>query len=410
MKISLPLSLISAAILSSGIAQAQQDKFAYAVTDVNKDGASWSFLRKLDLSTGAFSDVLLNGNDATQMAFDASSKKQMTVPLKDDRYGTAANAAFGTGVAAIAYDKKNKRIYYTPMLLDQLRYIDLKTMKVFFVNGGGLTGLKIKVTDQSNIVTRMAIASDGFGYALTNDGNHLVRFSTGKNAQSIDMGALVDDPANKDVSVHNSCTSYGGDMIADDDGNLYVFSARNQVFRVNIQSKVATHLGAVNGLPTAFTINGAAVDDNNQILFSSAVDNSSLYTLNYQTMTASPSKSGPWRSSDLANSNLLATRNALPSVRDLRNPDEIADGRIQLFPNPVTNKQFTVQFGLSEGNYTVQVLDIAGRQAAQSFINIRGKGQTENIQLPQSAKTGVYLVKVVDKNNAVMFSKKVVVQ
>ena len=75
---------------------------------------------------------------------------------------------------------------------------------------------------------------------------------------------MVDDQANKGVSIHNSCSSYGGDMIADDNGNLYVFSARNHVFKINIESKVATHLGIISGLPTGFTVNGAAVTDEQQ--------------------------------------------------------------------------------------------------------------------------------------------------
>ena len=240
----LPFLLIS--VFSAFVAKSQ-DRFAYAITDVNKEGANWSFLRKVDLRTGAFSEVVLNGNDASTLAYDDATKKQLLEPLKDARFGTTANAAFGTGVAAIALDKRNNRLYYTPMFIDQLRYIDLKTMKVYFVTGSEFTGIKTKATDQSNIVTRMAIGDDGKGYALTNDANHLLQFTTGKKISVIDMGALVDDPGNKTVSIHNSCNSFGGDMIADDDGNLYLFSNRTNVFKINIGTKVATHLGTVSG-------------------------------------------------------------------------------------------------------------------------------------------------------------------
>ena len=78
------------------------------------------------------------------------------------------------------YDKKNNRLYYTPMFIDQLRYIDLKTMKVFYVADRAFTGKPQKSSDQGNIVTRMVIASDGNGYAMTNDGTQLIQFSTGK--------------------------------------------------------------------------------------------------------------------------------------------------------------------------------------------------------------------------------------
>ena len=54
------------------------------------------------------------------------------------RYGNILQAPFATGVAAAAYDKKHNRLYFTPMFVDQLRYIDLKTMKVYYVTGSAI--------------------------------------------------------------------------------------------------------------------------------------------------------------------------------------------------------------------------------------------------------------------------------
>ena len=130
----------------------------------------------------------------------------------------------------------------------------------------------------------MAIGSDGNGYSLSNDGAHLIQFTTDKNLSINDLGGVVDDQSNKTISVHNSCTSYGGDMIADDDGNLYVFSARNHVFKINIETKVATHLGTITGLPAKFTVNGAAVTANNQIIVASAVEESAYYLVDPETL------------------------------------------------------------------------------------------------------------------------------
>jgi hypothetical protein len=406
-------SLILGTLFIANLVQSQSDRFAYAVTDINKEGANWSFLRKLDLQTGAFSDVLLSGNDVTQLAYDAATKKQFTAPLQDARFGNLINAAFGTGVAALAYDKKHSRLYYTPMLIDQLRYIDLKTMNVYFVAGNDFTGMKQKSADQSNIITRMVIGDDGNGYALTNDGTHLIQFTTGKNLTVTDLGTVVDAAENKTVSVHNSCSSFGGDMIADNDGNLFVFSARNHVFKINIETKVATHLGTVSGLPANFTINGAAVNDNNQILITSAVDATDLYTVDASTLVATAMKSGtPWHTSDLANSNILQTRK--PTVT----PDLIAskvapvNDQIQLYPNPVTTNQFNIQFSKADaGNYTIQVTDARGQQVAQKVITISGKGQAiTNVSLPPASTKGIYIVKVNDPNSKTVFSNKIVVQ
>lgn len=409
MRKSLLLTLLSSILFHA--VYSQTDRFAYVVTDVSKEGINWSTLRRIDLQTNSFSDVLLNGNDAKPLAFDAASKKQLSAPLTDPRYGTLANAAFGTGVAAIAFDKKNNRLYYTPMFIDQLRYIDLKTMKVYFVSGSDNPALKVKASDQSNIITRMALASDGNGYALTNDGTHLLQFTTGKKIKTIDLGTLVDAPSNNGISIHNSCTSFGGDMIADDDNNLYVFSARNHVFRVNIETKVATHLGVVAGLPDGFTINGAAVTTDNRILVVSATNNSGVYTVDNKSWSASAAQADiPWRSSDLANSNLLLTRKPTPPAQLISSLNEAPDKRIQIYPNPVTDNKFLVQFNQPEGNYTILITDVLGRQAVKSVATVSGKGQTASIQLPASTKKGVYLVKVVDQDSKTIFSQKILVQ
>lgn len=403
--------LLLGTIFTANLVLGQSDRFAFAITDVNKDGANWSFLRKVDLQTGTFSEVMLNGTDVNRLAYDAVTKKQLA-PVQDARFGNLVNAAFGTGVAALAYDKKHDRLYYTPMFIDQLRYIDLKSMQVFFVAGNDFTGMKQKAADQSNIITRMVIADDGNGYALTNDGNHLVRFSTGKKQEPVDLGALVDATENKTVSVHNSCSSFGGDMIADNDGNLFVFSARNHVFQVNIETKVATHVGTVSGLPANYTINGAAVDNNNQVLITSAVDATTLYTVDFRTWAATAVKSAPWRTADLANSNILQTRKPVSAPELIASDVAPLNDKIQLYPNPVTTNRFNIQFSQAEaGSYTIQVTDAKGLLVTQRTVTAGGKGRSiASIDLPSSSTKGIYIVKVNDANSKTVLSNKIVVQ
>jgi len=409
-------SLLPVTILLTTLINAQQaDRFAYAVTDVQQQGASWNYLRKVNLQTGEYGAVLLSGNDVTLQAYDAATRKPLSKPLEDARYGNYVNAAFATGVAAVAYDKRNNRLYYTPMLFDQLRYIDLKTMKVYFVTDQVFTGKAQKSSNQGDIVTRMVITADGNGYAMTNDGTQLIQFTTGKKTQITDLGALVDDPANKGMSIHNSCSSFGGDMIADDDGNLYVFSARNHVFRVNIESRVATHLGVISGLPNGFTVNGAVISDKNEILVASAVQSGSWFVVDARSWAATPYElSGTsWQSSDLGNSNVLVTKQG-PTAPDLVSrtvPVNTGDGKINVYPNPVTGNLFTIQFTEQEaGAYTVNVTDVTGRQVLQQVVNINAGVQTQTIRLADGNAKGVYLVKVTDATSKSIFSAKLVVQ
>ena len=414
----LSVASILLSVFTTSLVNAQADRFAYAVTDVEQAGGNWSFLRKLDLNTSEYSKVLLTGNDVSLVTYDAASRKQFATPYSDAKFGNTANAPFATGVAAMAYDRKNNRLWYTPMFIDQLRYIDLKTMKIFFVTSEGFTGMTEKSADQANIVTRMVIASDGNGYALTNDAQHLIQFTTGKHTKITDLGMLVDDPANKGTSIHNSCSSFGGDVIADDNGKLYVFSARNHVFKVDLETKVATHLGMVTGLPANYTINGAAVNDNNKILVASATITSSWFNVDLKTLVATSNEGAGtvWRSSDLANSNLLTTKGTTtpPPATDVIGrtiPVIMGSGKVQVYPNPVTNNQFTLQFNqLETGSYSLMVTDVMGRQVIQQSINVSGDNQTQTIRLDPASAKGIYLVKILDAGNKEVFTKKVVVQ
>ena len=410
------VSLITGALLVTTLSFGQQaDRFAYAVTDMQGQPAGWNFLRKLDLRSGEFSQVLLSGNDMNIMAYDGSSKKQLT-PQNDARYGQLANAAFGTGVAALAFDRRNNRLYYTPMFVDQLRYIDLKTMKVFYYSDLAFTGKPEKSSDQGNIVTRMVIASDGNGYAMTNDATQLIQFSTGKKLAIKDLGAIVDAPSNNTISIHNSCSSYGGDMIADDNGSIYVFSARNNVFKINLETKVATYMGVISGLPNGFTVNGAAVNDDNRVLVASAMQAGTYFTVDMKSFAATPyTVAGSiWQSSDLANSNLLVSGNRPKATETelMKNkPLNLDETKINIYPNPITENQFVVQFGqLEPGNYTIQVTDAMGRQVIQQAVTLSGANQSQMIKLSSSSAKGVYLVKVLSDGSKAVFSTKLVVQ
>ena len=400
MRKSLPsLSLLLGAILLTNFAQSQSDRFAYAITDVQKEGVNWSYLRKLDLRNGQFTDVILNGTDAKQVAFDAVTKKELSGFATEVNRGFNMQPAFSSGVAAMAFDRRNNRLWYTPMFIDQLRYIDLRTMKVYYVTGQDFTGMAKKSADQGNIITRMTIGDDGNGYAMTNDGAHLIRFSTGKKINVVDLGMLADAPESKGVSVHSSCSSFGGDMIADNDGNLYVFSARNYVFKVNIETRVATYLTTDNKIML-----GSAVDANNYYLVNPNDWNATAYPL-----------TGGWRSSDLANSNLLntskPTKPAIETVSRVTPVEDLQTNLVQVYPNPVVNNQFVIQFNrLEVGEYTIQVTDVMGRQILQRIVNVGSEDQVETVRLNPASAKGFYLVNVLDKNSKAVFSKKLIVQ
>ena len=407
-------ALLLGTLSFSSFIYAQNDRFAFAITDLQSTGTGWNALRKLDLKSGEFTTVLLNGSDAAVPAYDMTTRKAWKA-IPGLQFGDIMQIPFSTGVAAMAYDKKNNRLYFTPMFIDQLRYVDLKTMKVFYVTDQPFTKLGSMHNDEGKVITRMVINPDGTGYAVSNDANTFIRFTTGKKLEITQLGSLVDDPSNGGVSIHNRCSSWGGDMIADDEGKLYILSARNSVYKIDVETKAAKLLGYIKGLPQDFTTNGAVVTTEGKVLVSSAVNGNAYFLVDPKDWSATQyeSKAGIFKSSDLANSNYLQTRPKNTTQSEIvtrKVQDNIGAGKIQIYPNPANN-QFTLQFGkIPTGNYNVEMTNVTGQIVIQRGINIQSEDQVEVINIKSSMARGVYLVKVSSSNKESVLSQKLVVQ
>ena len=95
-------------------------------------------------------------------------------------------------------------------IFSTISYLDLNKPEANFTTiKTNVIAKPVNETFQSeeNQITRMVIAADGYGYALTNDANHLIRFSTGRKTAVEDLGTVIDAAANKGISVHNKCTA-----------------------------------------------------------------------------------------------------------------------------------------------------------------------------------------------------------
>lgn len=377
-----------------------QSYTTYAVTDSMRNGVKWNVLRTLDLRTGSYSNVLvplLSGNE---------------LPLPPGAPGIVPNNA----VAAIGHDRENKRLFYTPMFTDKLYYIDLRTMNRVLISNR-FTGLLPKAPDQSNIITRMVIADNNKGYALTNDGKHLIRFRTSGNNPSVtDLGSLVDAPGNNEMSVHNLCASFGGDLIADDDDNLYLFTSRNHVFKIDTRTRIARYIGTVSNLPANFTTSGAVVDKSEEkVVLVSAVDSSDLYSVSMRTLAAKRfDASKPYHPSDLANAFILETKRGHGHYDyDSRFvfDEQQSNDNIRVYPNPVTNKQFRIDFSdLIAGSYAISVVDVDGKSILSKMVAINGKLNTIAVDLPAAISSGIYVVRITGVDSKQAYSGKIFVQ
>jgi hypothetical protein len=368
-----------------------------------------------------------NNNSNNNVNINTDVRIKRTVVVMGQKIQT--DKPFSTNSAAMAYDKKHERLYYTPMGINQLRYIDLKSNKIYYFEDEPFGTVK-GMGDQSNQITRMVIASDGNGYALTNDGNHLIRFTTGKKPTITDLGSLSDDAKNGNISVHNA-GGFGGDMIADASENLYLVTANRNVFKFPIESKVATHMGTIKGLPRGFSTNGAMVEEGSKVIVASSESTVGYYRFDLTTMQAEQvsSEGNVFNASDLANGNLAFAKKKKEKKEEeqvvteepkqtitqeetarTRKPEVFNENSISVYPNPVTNGAVKVSFNdLPAGKYQVQLLDLSGKLISAQEVNINNKMQVENFNLPDVAK-GSYLIKVVSEPNKVSVTNKLVVQ
>jgi len=398
-KIILPLVIVSAMI--GGNAYAQSNR-AFSVTSEAKGSVNWLNVQEINLTSGSTIKSVYSPSATTSVKFDGSAAALRTV--------NPNSIATESGVAAAAYDAKNNRLYYTLMHGTDLRYFDLNSTetKVVINNDNNFsTGVKV---DESNVITRMTFAADGFGYALTNDGNQLIRFSTGAQPEITKLGSLIDSKNNKDISVHVQCTSWGGDLVGDIYGNLYLFTMRNNVFKININTREAEFIGTIKNLPADFTTNGAAADEDGNVIVASAINNDSYYKVNLSTFQAvALSNKGEvalTSTSDLASGNLIyQSKGTTVSA-----PVVATNNSIEIFPNPVVNRTYNVQFGkLPVGNYTIEISDMNGRKISSKTVAING-AQSLKMSLPSSTNTGLYMVRVYNTTGNAVYTNKLAVE
>ena len=395
----------------------QTDRTAYAITGGQKGQFNWTEVKLIDLNTGAVLRSIYENGKSTQV-FSARTGK----PISTETNVAGAenkNLPFSTYSAACAYDKKHNRLYYTPMGINQLRYIDLngRDPRIFYFDTETF-GLVSGLQDEANHVTRMVMGADGNGYALSNDANHLLQFTTGKKPVISDLGNLVDGQNNGAVSVHNKCSSWGGDLIADAFGKLYLISARQAVFAIDLRNRVADFKGYITGLPANYTTNGAVVDGDGNIVVSSANSVNGYYTVDLNTLKASliSVKDQVYNTSDLANGNLALQKEADKKAGGvaaaqvmIRNPSENA--HITVYPNPVTDRSVRLYFNNQQaGRYKLQLVDLTGRVLNEQQLTIASRVQVEEMQLDPKFARGVYIVKLLDGKTKELFTDKILIQ
>jgi hypothetical protein len=386
-----------AAAFSASFANAQSRK-AFAVTADTKGNYNWTIMREMALTSGETVKTIYTPTVSPSFAEYA----RLTAPQQQQFLQDRENM-----VAAAGYDQANNRLYFTPMFGNNLQYIDLATGAK---HAAGTLKTFASRPGENDVITRMTFAADGNGYALTNDGEHLIRFTAGGQSTVTDLGSLVDGANNKGVSVHTQCTSWGGDIVGDAYGNLYLFTFRNHVFKINIATRVADYVGSIKNIPAEFTANGAAAMENGYVILSSSTQTAGYYKVNMATLEATlagDAGASVYNASDLASSTLLFEE-AL--VKKAAAGTETASAKITVYPNPVTGKTFNVSLNNFSGDkFNIVVTNASGANIAAK-VSGNTKSATNTVVLPATAKAGLYVVKVLDDKSNVIHTEKLIVQ
>ncbi|THU39946.1 T9SS type A sorting domain-containing protein [Niastella caeni] len=390
----------------------QKQGMAYAITSSEKGNFNWTDVKQIDFTTGSVTRSIFDSKQTNFTVYNARTGKEIKPVTTQNGVTTNVTIPVASLSAACAYDQRHNRLYYAPLFMNQLRYIDLDEAapKIYYFDNEPF----IPVTDvnnEANHITRMVIGADGDGYALSNDANHLIRFTTGRKPVITDLGSLKDDLANEGKSIHEKTTSWGGDMIADAAGNLYVISAFRQVFKVNIQSKVATWIAEIQGMPAGFTTNGTVVDNDGQLIVSSANTAEGYYKVDMHSWQATriDIKGTVFNASDLANGNLAfaSNKNTVPLI----NRAIIRNEKIALYPNPVATNLVYVSFNSKEsGRYTIQLVDLTGKIISEKIVVVGNGGQVIAVNVKNGLAKGPYMLKVLSNSKKTVFTDKLIVE
>lgn len=411
------LSFVSMMALLTGLQQAKaQSSTAFAITGESKGNVNWSVIREIDLSTGALVRNIYLPASQKPLQIDASTNKELnydpTVAAKTNVPASTCTCQAPTLAAATAYDARQKRLYFTTLFGNDLQYIDItkKELKIYHVTNQNLKSFS-SVPGEADNITRMVFGADGNGYAITNNGNHFIRFTTGKNVTITDLGALV-DKENNAVSVHTQAVSWGGDLVADDAGSLYLFTVAGHVFTINPSTREAAFVGTISNLPKTFSVNAAAVNKEGNVTVASSVDASNYFSVNMKTLEATPIAASDnfYNASDFANGNFLVTDKS--SVTKT-NPVAIVKSNevVNVYPNPVQNKLINLYFnGSLQGKHALEVVDVSGKRIALKTVELSSKSSSQTIQLPSSTTAGMYVVHVLNTSNNKVFTGNVVVE
>ncbi len=380
-------TLSSLLLLSIGtLAFGQQDLLA--LTGKETTNIIFQDFRALDSKNGITQKVILSASEQP-IIFSTKQNREITEDKKSN-----ANA-LANQIATLAVDARGNLVYM-PLFSSNIYILDSKTKNVTLVENNLSNPTSC---DTGSQFSRMTNGTDGNVYALSNSGSQLLKISNKDGKYVVtDLGIVKDDSGNGDNQLSKMQTGFGGDMIADNNNNFYVFSAFGSVFKMSLNDMKAKFIGKIKSLPENFSINGAAVNSEGKIILASA-KGGVFHSLNLETLQA-----------EKMNNNLDMPVYDLGSSYVLKSNKTTVDiNKNDIYPTKVSEGFVNVRIANNQkGNANVKVYSASGNLVSnQTITNI---SNSENrIELGKLI-SGIYLVNVESENGKVIVSKKIIVK
>lgn len=348
-----------------------------AVTGVTKGQILFNDFRKIDENNLTATSILLTKSD------------KITVEERETQLSKICSC--GQYIAAMT-ESTNGDLVYIPMHSPKLAIIDAGSKNGTIID---IPNSILNPRDQSTFYARMTTASDGYMYALNNIGTELLKISSNGSIQNLGSLPAFGEFA-KSSGVETSV--YGGDMIADAFGNIYVLTASANVFKVNPNTLKTDYLGKIKGLPEAYTLNAAAVERDGSVLLGSSSTAGGFYTLDFSTLEAKYKMDYNLPVYDLA-SNFFLKQDELNQIANL-------GSNYSLYPTIVKNSQLNIVSKSDEASMlSISVWDINQKQVYTNTVSVKSVGEYQ-INLRGSLQPGIYILKVVNQNGIEVINTK----
>ncbi|MFC6269349.1 T9SS type A sorting domain-containing protein [Frigoriflavimonas asaccharolytica] len=366
----------------------------FAITGKQVPQIVFNDLRALDLTKGTSGEIFFT-EQSTPKVFSQNLQSNFTESKASIHNSQTAS------MASLALDVKTNSLVFVPMFSSNIYVMNNRTKEITLVENQAIKSVACNIGSH---ITRMAATNDGNIYAMSNSGSQLVKVSSENGRYSVqDLGSIKDISANPEISLSVMMTGFGGDMVADAANNLYVISATNNIFKINLGSLSSEFVGKISGLPANYTTNGAAINAAGNIIVGNA-KGEGLYEVNFKSLEAK-AVSGDFKMPiyDLASAYFLndapvsATNNTISGI--------------EIYPTKVNQQFFNIKIDNEnvKGNLKVELADYMGNKLMKQNINVIRNNSEFKINL-SNYNAGVYIVNISDTRGNTIFNTKIIIE